>query len=254
MIKLTGEQAEVLGQFRLAQDAGEGSPLTIEVKDLLDSKRIGAYLSRVKNHIGAHDNKTAASILVKRYAFLPVIYLYSMTSWNLKLDISHENITIVSQEKNGLWIPGFTFKILHGQGCETDRGEWREDAVRSLFSDHIFPILNGVASESKISKQILWENIAIYLFWLYEKVLPAEVYSARAAEDFKFIMDEAPGNLFGGYNINPLKKYDSEKVLIESTGKLVRPRKTCCFSYLTNSGKRCGTCPQACNIKRRNRQ
>ncbi|MDD9310383.1 hypothetical protein ACOSZF_09240 [Cytobacillus firmus] len=76
MIKLTGEQAEALGQFRLARDSGKSSPLTIKVENLLDTSQTGAYLDKVKNHLGAPDNKTAASILIKRYAFLPVIYLY----------------------------------------------------------------------------------------------------------------------------------------------------------------------------------
>ncbi|WP_436373503.1 IucA/IucC family C-terminal-domain containing protein [Cytobacillus sp. BC1816] len=253
MIKLTGEQAEALGQFRLAQDSGEGSPLTIEVKNLLDTSLTGPYLDKVKIHIGANDHKTAASILMKRYAFLPVIYLYSMTSWNLKMDIRHENITFASHEKDGLWLPGFHFIHLQGQGVETEREKWREDAVRSLFNGHIFPLLSRIAKEANVSKLILWENIAIYIFWLYEKILPFETHAERAAEDFKFIKEEASGNLFGCESSNPIRKYDSKKILIERTGKTVRPRKTCCYSYLTSSGKRCGTCPQACNINRRNR-
>ncbi|MBY0159088.1 (2Fe-2S)-binding protein [Cytobacillus firmus] len=249
MIKLTGEQAEALGQFRLVLDSGEGSPLTIEVKKLLDSSQTGPYLDKVKNHIGATDKKTAASILIKRYAFLPVIYLYSMTSWNIKLDIRPENITFVSQEKDGLWLPCFSFIHLQGQEIEEEREKWREDALRTLFNGHIFPVLNRIAIEANVSKLILWENIAIYLFWLYEKILPLETHSERAAEDFEFILEKASGNLFGCEKTNPLKKFDSTKILIESTGQTVRPRKTCCYSYLTSSGKRCGTCPQACRIK-----
>ncbi|NUH85547.1 hypothetical protein HUN92_17775 [Bacillus firmus] len=252
MIKLTGEQAEALGQFRLARDAGKSSPLTIKVENLLDTSQTGAYLDKVKNHLGAPDNKTAASILIKRYAFLPVIYLYCMTSWNVKLDIRHENVTFVSQEREGLWLPGFRFTRLQGQSADTDREQWREDAVRTLFNGHIFPLINRIASEAKISKLILWENIAIYLFWLYEKILPLETHSVRAAEDYRFILEEASGNLFGCEYTNPFKKFDSRKMVIENTGTAVRHRKTCYYSYLTSSGKRCGTCPHSCSSKRRN--
>lgn len=246
MISLTDEQAEDLRSFRLVTDA-KSCPLSIEAKQLMDARALGEYLSHLQEHIGAKDEKVAASILVKRYAFLPVIYLYSMTAWNLKMDISHENLSLESQEKNGLWLPGFRFKNLWGEAAGADRNQWREEAILSLFSTHVFPILDNVAKEAKISKLILWENIAIYLFWLYETVLPGEPSLAiQASEDFKFIMEEASGNLFGGYNENPLKRYHNEKILVESTGKVIRPRKTCCFSYLTNSGKRCGTCPQVC--------
>jgi ferric iron reductase protein FhuF len=250
MIKLTGEQADALGRFRLTRDSEERSPLTIKAENLLDITQTGAYLYKVKSHIGAPDKKTAASIFFKRYAFLPVIYMYCMTAWNIKLDIRDENITLVSQERDGLWIPGFRFTRLHGQGAGTEREQWREDAVCTLFNGHISPLINRIASEANISKLILWENIAIYLFWLYEKVLPLETHSERAAEDYKFILEEAPGNLFGSGNRNPLKRFDSRRIVIESTGTAVRPRKTCCYSYLTSSGKRCGTCPHSCRSKK----
>jgi ferric iron reductase protein FhuF len=246
MIRLTKEQADALRQFRLVSNA-ENSSFSIETKELLDPGTVGEYLLKLKQHIGATDEKVAASILVKRYAFLPVTYLYCMTAWNLKLDISHENLSLESQEKNGIWLPGFRFKNLWGKASGADRNQWREDAIRSLFSIHVLPILDSVAKEAKISKLILWENIVIYLFWLYETVLPEEPLLARkASEDFKFIMEEASGDLFGRYNENPLKRYHNKKIFVESTGKVIRPRKTCCFSYLTNSGKRCGTCPQVC--------
>ncbi|MBT2687514.1 (2Fe-2S)-binding protein [Bacillus sp. ISL-47] len=246
MIRLTEKQAEALTPFRLSPDSAN-SPLSIDVIDLLDPKKAGEYLAAVKEHIGAKDEKTAASILVKRYAFLPVIYLYSMTAWNLRLNISHENLSLEGQEKGELWLPAFRFKSLVGECAGADREQWREESIRALFSGHVFPILDNIAKEAKISKLILWENIAIYLFWLYETVLPGETSAAeQAAEDFKFIMEEASGDLFGGYNQNPLKRYHNEKIFVGSKGKLVRPRKTCCFSYLTDSGKRCGTCPQIC--------
>lgn len=248
MMNLTEKQAEALKAFRLAADH-ECSPLSIEVSDLLDPRNVGGYLDKVKQQIGAKDEKTAASILVKRYAFLPVIYLYSMTAWDTKLDISFENLFFESIDKNGVWLPGFRFKKLLGEGAGENRDQWREKAVRTLFSDHVFPILDCIAKEAKISKLILWENIAIYVFWLYEKILLEDpLLAEKAAEDFHFIIEEASGNLFGGYNANPLKRYHNEKIFVESTGKLIRPRKTCCFSYLTNSGKRCGSCPQLCKI------
>ncbi|MDA6131078.1 ferric iron reductase, partial [Escherichia coli] len=94
---------------------------------------------------------------------------------------------------------------------EEEREKWREDALRTLFNGHIFPVLNGIANEANVSKLILWENIAIYLFWLYEKILPLETHSERAAEDFEFNLEKASGNLFGCEKTNPLKKFDSTK-------------------------------------------
>lgn len=245
--RLTEKQTEALRQFRLTTHATSSS-LSIEAIELLNSGPLKNYLNILRQHIDARDEKVAASILVKRYAFLPVIYLYALTAWNLKLDISCENVSLERRDQDGHWLLGFRFKHLGGESAGKDRDQWREDCIRSLFNDHVFPIMDLISKEAKISKLILWENIAIYIFWLYETVLSAGEASLaeRAAEDFRYIMKEAPGALFGGYNENPLKRYNNEKVFAESKGKTIRPRKTCCFSYLTNSAKHCGTCPQIC--------
>ncbi|GLB59739.1 IucA/IucC family C-terminal-domain containing protein [Cytobacillus sp. NCCP-133] len=250
MMVLTEKQAEALQLFRLADH--ESPSFSIEVTDLLDPGKIRGYLQQVKQLIGANDEKTAASILIKRYAFLPVIFLYSMTSWNLKLDISHENLVMESREKNGLWLPNFRFKKLIGERAGKNRDQWREEVIRTLFSEHVFPIVDCVAKEARISKLILWENIAIYVYWLYETIMPKETAVAKqAVKDFKFIIEEASCEVFGGYHANPLGRFYNEKIFMENKENMIRPRKTCCFSYLTDSGKRCGPCPLTCRNRKK---
>ena len=99
---------------------------------------------------------------------------------------------------------------------------------------------------TKQSKHILWGNIAISLFWLYETVLPkiedVEIQN-RAKEDFHYLISEASGTLFGNEHTNPLKRYYHKKVYIEDLQEEVRVRTTCCFSYLLKgTTKRCKIC------------
>ena len=53
---------------------------------------------KLVRHIGSPNLKVTASIFVKRYAFLAVIYLYGMTAWNKKLNVSLNNISIQTEE------------------------------------------------------------------------------------------------------------------------------------------------------------
>jgi ferric iron reductase protein FhuF len=239
-------EAKELQQFRLGAIKVD-SELSIEVIDLLNEASLETYLNKVKTHLGAPDLKVAGSLFIKRYAFLPVLYLYALTVWDKKLDISFANLSIESAERDGLWLPEFRFEKLQGGNAGADRNQWRKDCVESLFKDHIFPVLDVTSQVSKASKLILWENIAIYIFWLYETVLPKEPSLVKKAEeDFEYIVYGAEGALFGNYHENPLKRYHNNKILNKDSGKEVRPRKTCCFSYMTAAGKQCGTCPIVC--------
>lgn len=217
------------------------SPLSIETSNLQDEQYLGKYLDTLSCFIGASNSKVAASIFVKRYAFLPVIYLYAMTAWNEKLNISYENVSLETDEREKLWLPSFHFQSLETETCHTDRMKWRTDCIESLFKEHVYPIVDILSRTTKVSKLILWENIAVYIYWLYETVLleegtPIEIVN-HAKEDFQFIMCQASGNLFGDYDTNPLKMYYRQKHGIE-----VR-RSTCCYSHLTASKKYCVTCP-----------
>jgi ferric iron reductase protein FhuF len=239
-------ETKELQQFRLGEVKID-SELSIEVIDLLNEAALDTYLNKVKAHLGAPNLKVAGSLFIKRYAFLPVLYLYAMTAWDNKLDVSFANLSVESSERDGLWLPEFRFKKLQSENAEADRDQWRKDCAESLFKDHIFPVLEVTSRVSKASKLILWENIAIYIFWLYETVLSKEpLLAQKAKEDFEYIVYGAEGALFGGYHENPLKRYHHNKILNKDTGKEVRPRRTCCFSYMTAAGKQCGTCPIVC--------
>ena len=43
--------------------------------------------------------------------------------------------------------------------------------LKEFFSKNIHILIDQLSKVTKQSKLILWENIAIYIFWLYETVL-----------------------------------------------------------------------------------
>ncbi|MGJ7920143.1 IucA/IucC family C-terminal-domain containing protein [Neobacillus sp. LXY-4] len=249
---LTEQEISILKGFRLT-DTKVKAELSIELTNLLGNNECcREYLQKLTSEFGSPSDKVTASIFIKRYAFLPAIYLYAMTVWNKRLNIEFSNVSIESHKQDDLWLPSFYFKNLSFSEFNTgNRDEWRKEAITNLFRDHLFPVISKFVQHTKISKYVLWENIAVYIFWLYESVL-SEIddphVRKRALDDLRYIVKETTGELFGGYHQNPLTKYYSEPVFNEIHNQEIRVRKTCCFSnQLSHHSKSCYTCPANCH-------
>jgi ferric iron reductase protein FhuF len=225
-----------LEDFRLVREEND-DPLSANAGRLLLPGEMEMYLNRLAKELDAPIH-AAGSLFIKRYSFLAVIYLFSFTAGNCRLDVSFPNITVVSAYKKGMWLPGFYLK---NKGSVQTESEPREDGLGALFSDHIQILLERVSKAAGVSRYILWENIAVYIYWLYESILADEHHEvkARGADDYACLLG-LPGKLFGMKD-NPLKKYHSPE-------KGAKIRKTCCLSNLIADSMRCTTCPKACRL------
>lgn len=223
-----------LQKYRLRPKTGK----SFNVGSLMEKAFATDFMKNLALSMGASSERTAASIFIKRYAFIAVISLFAMTTANKKLNLSLGNIEMEEAEPGKDWLPMISLKdtaIEEWNG--EDRDEWRKSVYRDLFANNIYPIIEHFEKTFKVSKLILWENIAVYLFWLYETELK-ESENPIVQSDFRFLIMEAEGNLFGSYHLNPIQKYYSEK----NNQDEIRIRKTCCFTYQLGS-KRCKTCP-----------
>lgn len=224
----------VLRKYRLISETGR----SFNVAKLMDKPFALQFMRNLSYSIGSPSERAAASIFIKRYAFVAVISLFAMTTANKKLDLSLDNIEMEEAERGKDWLPMISLKnptIEEWNG--EDRDEWRKSVYRDLFANNIYPLIEHFEKTFKVSKLILWENIAVYLFWLYETELK-ELNHPNVHSDFNFLIKEAEGNLFGHYHLNPIQKYYSVKHFQDN----IRLRKTCCFTYQLGS-KRCKTCP-----------
>jgi ferric iron reductase protein FhuF len=244
---LKEDEIKQLKPFRFTPEENS-SKLSIPLKELLDDKILLEYIEKIGVQIGSPNMKVTASIFVKRYAFLAVIYMYSISTWNTKIDISFDNISLQIEEAENMWMPKFYFYNTKVERARDDRNAWREKAIKDIFAKHIHILIVQLSKLTKHSELVLWENISIYVFWLYETILlksDSEEVRERAKEDFQYLVLDATGNLFGDYHENPIKRYFVQKRYIEQLKEEVRVRKTCCFSYLLEgSSKRCKTCPR----------
>jgi ferric iron reductase protein FhuF len=244
--KLSEQEVAELLRFRYTPILEQESSATL-ISDLVFQKEMQAFLEEVKVEIQAPDLKVAASVFMKRYAFVVVFYLYALSSWNKRLHFTLDSLYLRSSEKDGNWLPEYYIKDLSTEEFTGEnRDKWRNQAIQHLFKDIIFPVLSTLTEEAKISKYILWENVAVYLYWLYEKVLDHN-QNSLAFDDYDYIVNQAPGRVFGPYERNPLQRYGTEPVYLPELKETVRIRKTCCFTYKLGAKRTyCNTCPLYC--------
>ncbi|MFS0822103.1 IucA/IucC family C-terminal-domain containing protein [Bacillus sp. 1P02SD] len=251
---LSETEIKQLKEFRFS-DRQFQSSLSRPVIELCDEKIIQQYLDNVGKKIAAPDKRVAASMFVKRYGFFAVLNLFAMTVFNKRLNVSLSNISLETSEEEKMWYwnPKFYFTDLQTVSAPSDsRNQWRDDTIRAIFHDHIHEVIMTLTTHSGLSKKVLWENVAIYVYWLYESVLTKPKFDDKQKniqEDFEYIVKRAEGELFGQIAFNPLSRYFGVKTYRPEYDQNIRTRKTCCLYYKTTSNEdRCKTCPFNCKI------
>ncbi|MCR8847681.1 siderophore-iron reductase FhuF [Rossellomorea sp. SC111] len=250
MNTLNAQQWEFLRKYRFhaSTQALNGE----EATSFLDGGKMKAYLSHQCSQIGTDDLKVAASLFMKRYAFVAAMGLMTMTYWNKKLNLKPENLIMVNGDKNGLWMPQFHLK--DASVAEFTSQEEKVSFIQSIFRDHLDHVIQSIKNATKLSNLILWENIAVYVFWIFENddFLLDEGMKRQRNDQFQALLSDENSHWFGNYHRNPLARYYSRKVNVEELTETVRVRKTCCFSYRLGNGEqyRCKTCPQTCLVKK----
>lgn len=247
MAKLTVDDIEQLKKFRLCVKESH-SPLSIDGLDLLDESKLMNYFNRIQTYFPTENKAALGSMFIKRYAFIATIALYSMTILNKLLNVQLNNVSIESEEVNdSIWLPSIRLKFSNASEIHQDRCKRRDELLQSLFKENINLVIQSISKCTKVSKWILWENIAVYIFWMYESLLEDPHFSdqkKKIEDDFYYIVQKAEGKLFGNDHKNPLVRFYNPKVYNEMYQMEIRERTTCCLYYLTNEEKdRCRGCP-----------
>lgn len=232
--------------------ASNSSPLSIKIIELTDEAQLNDYLLRVREKIEAVNLMVAASLFVKRYSFAVLSALYSMSVWNKRLNFSLENVSLETfDEEDVFWLPSFKLGDLSvEEASDGERLAWRDGVLQHIFSHHVDVLFTHIIKVCKLTKLIMWENLYVYICWMYEKLLNDSSLSHihhQIQEDFQYILKTGPGHLFGSYHRNPFLRYGKSKSENEEENQEIRVRQTCCFAYLTAmKGQHCKICPVNC--------
>jgi Uncharacterized Fe-S protein len=237
--------------YRMTVEPSEDRELSLSAADLLDPEKSRLYMERVAPCFRSSLSTASVSMFMKRYAFLmaaPV--LYAMSLLNKGLNGSAENSHLESFHQDDIWLPKLRLSnTMVSLPEEGKREEWRDFIIEQLFADNISKVLRSLMKLVPVSSAVLWENAAIYIFWLYEKRMgegATAEQQAQMEEDFRYLVQEAPARLFGEARHNPLTRFYTEKRRTKAYEDPFRIRKTCCYYYQTTPEENdfCGGCPK----------
>lgn len=254
---LLPEEWDVLAAFGL-KPYQQDEPLAIDSSKLLDDALCLETLQKIMPELGAPNLRVTSSLVIKRVAFLTLApVLYAMSGFNKGLDASIENSVFEYPLDNRIWqskmpLKNTSVSVLERSDKE-DRAVWRHEILSKVFSGHLTLLVEQFYRLTKVSRRILWENVAVRVFSIYEQRILVSVIEekrATAEADYAYLLDKSTTALFG-LNENPLTVFYQDKQLTALSENPVRVRRTCCFYYqATEPPVYCGSCPLPLKKKR----
>ncbi|MBU8785483.1 MULTISPECIES: IucA/IucC family C-terminal-domain containing protein [Bacillus] len=240
MLNLTEKELESLLRFGLGTKR-TGSLLSVKGDRLLHAGFLKRYLGKMKGGLNAPNEKVAASLMMKRCGMMTALHFYLFTVCGKRLPADPSLMSWEIDDGGQGWAPSFYFEH-EAEIVQENRRQELEKLTEGVFKHHVDKLITACFQACSISKKILWENIAVYLFWMYETLqteISDQELKKRAEQDFYYILYEAEPDLFGtDVCENPLAKFyqgqDAEQT-----------RSTFCLYYATDkSGATCSTCPR----------
>lgn len=76
-----------------------------------------------------------------------------------------DDLYLVSRIKEGLWLPHLYQKNWNATSVEdqSDRELYLQQVIQEIAK-----IITAVHRVAKVPRPLLWENVAVYIYWLYE--------------------------------------------------------------------------------------
>ncbi len=267
----TAEQWNVLTeQLRLTTVPSADPQHSVPVSQLLDEQGARQYIQQLTDIYESDDLPFITSMLAKRYSYMIVApALYAMTVYGKGLHFAPEQCTLESHFKGDIWLPhvrldkpeamelhlepeGEQATSEHRCECANDAANQvsqhqRQQYLTTIFAGHLQPVWHNLARAAGVSRAILWENAAIYVYYVYETLLADPIHDAYREQieaDFAYLTEQASASVFGE-KWNPLARFNTPKRLSPGSDKPKRIRKTCCLYYLSGEDAGyCSVCPK----------
>ncbi|SFL80301.1 Ferric iron reductase protein FhuF, involved in iron transport [Gracilibacillus orientalis] len=210
-----------LQNFKIEYHVMNGVP----VKNLLQETTCRQFLQKQMKNWHAPHIVVAASMFAKRYAYMAV----SSTLFSL---VQHQTVCCLTVDKllygenHMLQIPLDEINLL--QIKDENREKQYETLFSRLFAEQITPLFEVMQKVSKIKSSVLWENIAVRINSIYQKLLAQDLtdkQKKQVYQDFIYLKN-ANGAIFG-LRENPIRDYLKIDQELEK-----RPcRVTCCLFH-----------------------
>ncbi|MAM57735.1 MAG: siderophore-iron reductase, Fe-S cluster protein [Salinicola sp.] len=233
------------GALRLTS-AERADSRSLDVADFLDPRRCRELLDHLGPVMGSPERRTTASLLSKRLGFLLTgAPLYALSICDRRLDLSAANCVIEYAHDDGVWTSSLPLRRLESEALAASRRHSaRSEILHVLFAQTIVPLWRTLREVGGVPERILWENLAVRVYSLYERRLSG-LGDARARQrreaDYDFLLTAEP-SLFG-LDFNPLARFFHPHTPSEEDGS-VRFRRTCCLYFKATCPREyCQACP-----------
>ena len=242
---LTPDERSYLYRYFRLRTCAEADIRNVTAHSLLDTDTCRGMLTTMMPLIGAPDLSITASLFVKRLAFLITgNVLYAMSVFDKGLILSLSNSRLEYAHDNGLWTSSLPADMTESVAPDDGRDRWREVIVGALFKDFLSPLLDALSRVSALPVQILWENVSVRVYSLYQGRMDCldPQQEQRRQADYGWLLNQADASVFG-LPWNPLKRFN-RPLKQTANGEKVRFRRTCCFYYKASSPvEYCHNCP-----------
>lgn len=169
--RLSEAEIRSLTKFRFIEKLPEDSEFT-RYSSLLQPEGLSGSLSMISKKMEAPNDRAAASMLTKRMAFYAVIHFHAMTVLRKKLAADNGSLLLVESELTDLWLLDFHFGPTRTEEEWGVRSGWRDEIIQHVFKKILTPLIKLLLKKKvKLSERIMWENIVLYIFWLYEELI-----------------------------------------------------------------------------------
>lgn len=251
----TPEQWQTLTAYGLAcARADDQTDCRVAAEQLLEAEACLGVLARIEPALGAPNVKVTASLTLKRWAFLVLApSLSALSCFNKGLDVSLPQCIFDYRLQNRIWQSTLPLKWIRTTELIGDRAEWRQQALQWALAQHLTPVVESLHRLTRTPMRILWENVAVRVFSIYERrILPSleGEQKALAQADYQWLLSEEASAAFG-LSRNPIAEFDAAFTELEAGAAPVRVRRTCCYYYrATDPAQFCSNCPLPLRLKR----
>ncbi|MET3683404.1 ferric iron reductase protein FhuF [Alkalibacillus flavidus] len=230
--------------FRVVTEPVDGQHV---VNDLLDEAYLSDVIAEIKPSFATDRDFVVGSQLMKRLGYLLIVpALYSFSTERVAMPLDWSRVALVSKMNGELWLPELYVADDVGYDCAEDLAASREPFFDQLFRQ-LASLVQAVSNVSNVPRPILWENVMVYVYWMYETVVNwhhDEATVNQFHDDFNVLIHQLSPDVFGE-RFNPIKRFYNGYHYIEPEQTFRRVRTTCCFNYEASSeGKYCKGCPK----------
>ncbi|WP_166237757.1 (2Fe-2S)-binding protein [Paenibacillus turpanensis] len=245
----------------LPKDTATDAPESLTFRELCDPARMSGLLHTYAESIKADSQAPAATFLSGWLRTFALGFQYGLSVYNSAFSVKAEQtrLQVIRDEQSGRI--RFEFVLANGELLDApvhpqERAEWREAAVRGLYSECLKPVFDCISSVSELPAGQLWGQLpgAFYnqtASWCSALEDEAAVVG-RIRDDFAFLKELEP-DLFG-LKHNPFHAKLTFVEDMKDPGKTVALKSSCCLFYRTDGGYYCYTCPRMNEEERKQRR